>query len=63
MRNESSKQRDKDHHASNQSTTILDEHKNLRNNLYYKLINDIAVPRGMHHQATHDSFRLMTELP
>jgi hypothetical protein len=31
-RNESSKQRDDEHHASNQSTTILDEHKNLRSN-------------------------------
>jgi hypothetical protein len=29
---ESSKQRDDEHHASNQSTTILDEHKNLRSN-------------------------------
>jgi hypothetical protein len=26
---ESSKQHDDEHHASNQSTTILDEHKNL----------------------------------
>ena len=52
-RNESSKQRDEDHHASNQSTTILDEHKNLRSNLYYKLINGIAVPGGMLYQETH----------
>jgi hypothetical protein len=29
---ESSMQRDDEHHASNQSTTILDEHKNLRSN-------------------------------
>jgi hypothetical protein len=29
---ESSKQCDDEHHASNQSTTILDEHKNLRSN-------------------------------
>jgi hypothetical protein len=29
---ESSKQRDDEHHASNQSTTILDEHKNLCSN-------------------------------
>jgi hypothetical protein len=29
---ESSKQRDDEQHASNQSTTILDEHKNLRSN-------------------------------
>jgi hypothetical protein len=29
---ESSKQRDDEHHASNQSMTILDEHKNLRSN-------------------------------
>ena len=40
------------HHASNPSTTILDEHKNLRSNLYYKLINGIAVPGGkLHHGA------------
>src|SRR3954471_10126076 len=35
-RNESNKQRDGDHHASNQNTTILDEHKNLRGNLLDK---------------------------
>jgi hypothetical protein len=29
---ESSKQRDDENHTSNQSTTILDEHKNLRSN-------------------------------
>jgi hypothetical protein len=29
---ESSKQRDDEHHASNQSMTILDENKNLRSN-------------------------------
>jgi hypothetical protein len=29
---ESSNKRDDEHHASNQSTTILDEHKNLRSN-------------------------------
>jgi hypothetical protein len=29
---ESSKQHDDEHHASNQSTTILDEHKNLCSN-------------------------------
>ena len=32
---QSSKQRDEEHHASNQSTTIPDEHKNLRSNLYW----------------------------
>ena len=47
-RNESSKQCDEDHHASNQSTAILDEDKNLRSNLYS--INGIAVPGGMLHQ-------------
>jgi hypothetical protein len=31
-RNESSKQHEENQHASNQSTTILDEHKNLRSN-------------------------------
>jgi hypothetical protein len=30
--NESSNQRDDEYHASNQSTTILDEHKNLCSN-------------------------------
>jgi hypothetical protein len=63
MKNESSKQRDEDHHTLNQSTTILDEHKNLRNNLYYKLINGIEFPEGMLHQATHDSFRLKFGTP
>jgi len=62
-RNESSKQRDEDHHASNQSTTILDEHKNFRSNLYS--INGIAVPEGMLHQrnTTQRSFFLTNELP
>ena len=49
-RDESSKQRDEDHHASNPSTITLDEHKHPRSNLYYKLINGIAVPGGMLHQ-------------
>jgi hypothetical protein len=31
---ESSKQRDDEHHASNLSLIILDEHKNPRSNLY-----------------------------
>ena len=47
---ESGKQRDEDHHASNLSTITLDEHKHPRSNLYYKLINGIAVPEGMVHQ-------------
>src|ERR1041385_7512462 len=47
-RKESSKQRDGDHHASNQNTTILDEHKNLHGNLYW--INNIANPGGKLHQ-------------
>jgi hypothetical protein len=33
----SSKQRDGDHHASNQSMIILDEHKNFRNNFIRKM--------------------------
>jgi hypothetical protein len=33
-RNESSKQHDEDHHASNLSLIILDEHKNPHSNLY-----------------------------
>jgi hypothetical protein len=42
---ESSKQRDDEHHASNQSTTILDEHKNLHSNIFDK--HSIAVsPKG-----------------
>ena len=49
-RNESSKQRDEDHHASNLSMIALDKHKHPRSNLYYKLINGIAVPGGMLHQ-------------
>jgi hypothetical protein len=35
-RNESSKQRDEDHHASNLSLIILDEHKNLHSNIFDK---------------------------
>ena len=56
---ESRKQRDDEHHASNQSTTILDEHKNLRSNLYS--INGIAVPGGMLHQA-HKVLKLKLKL-
>ena len=52
-RNESSKQRGDDLHASNLILIILDEYKNPHNNLYYKLINGIAVPGGMLHQETH----------
>ena len=57
-RNESSKQRDEDHHTTNQSTAILDEHKNLRSNLYS--INVIAVPGGMLHHGNKNTivFRL-----
>jgi hypothetical protein len=36
-KDESSKQRDDEHHASNQSTTILDEHKNLVGTPVYHL--------------------------
>ena len=50
VRNESSKQRGDKHHASNQSLIILDEHKNPHSNLYYNLINGIAVPGGKLHQ-------------
>jgi hypothetical protein len=35
-RNESSKQRDEDHHASNHGLIILDEHKNLHSNIFDK---------------------------
>jgi hypothetical protein len=35
-RNESSKQRDEDHHASNHGLIILDEHKNLHSNVFDK---------------------------
>ena len=50
---ETNMQCDGDHHASNQSTIIHDERKNLRSNLY-KLINGIAVPGGMlHHENTN----------
>ena len=34
-RNESSKQRDGDHHASNQRTITLDEHKHPRSKIYW----------------------------
>jgi hypothetical protein len=34
--NESSKQRDEDHQASNLSLIILDEHKNLDSNIFDK---------------------------
>ena len=51
---ETSKQLDGDHYASKQRTIILDEHKNLRSDLYYKLINGTAVPGGMlHHGNTN----------
>jgi hypothetical protein len=33
-RNESSKQHDEDHHASNHSSIILDENKNLHSNIF-----------------------------
>jgi hypothetical protein len=35
-RNESSKQHDEDHHPSNLSLIILDEHKNLDSNIFDK---------------------------
>jgi hypothetical protein len=45
---ESSKQHDDEHHASNQSTTILDEHKNPRSNLYL-VTRQRRFPGGMIH--------------
>jgi hypothetical protein len=44
-RNESSKQRDEDHHASNLSLIILDEHKNLHSNIFDKLGSAVS-PEG-----------------
>jgi hypothetical protein len=54
-RNESSKQRDEDHHASNLSLIILDEHKNLRSNLYL-ITRQRHFPGGMIHGGAHDGF-------
>jgi hypothetical protein len=56
-RNESSKQRDEDHHASNHNSIILDEHKNPRSNLYL-IRRQRRFPGGMMHGGAHDSFRL-----
>jgi hypothetical protein len=54
-RNESSKQRDEDHHASNLSLIILDEHKNPRSNLYL-ITRQHRFPGGMIHGGPpHDS--------
>jgi hypothetical protein len=44
-RNESSKQCDEDHHASNLSLIILDEHKNLHNNIFDKHGSAVS-PKG-----------------
>jgi hypothetical protein len=57
-RNESSKQCDEDHHASNLSLTILDEHKNLHNDSLHKIDNGSAIPIGMLHAATQLFFNL-----
>jgi hypothetical protein len=54
-RNESSKQCDEDHHASNLSLIILDEHKNPHNNLYL-ITRQRRFPGGMTHDGAHDSF-------
>jgi hypothetical protein len=56
-RNESSKQRDEYHHASNLSLIILDEHKNPHINLYL-ITWQRRFPRGMIHGGAHDTFRL-----
>jgi hypothetical protein len=56
-RNESSKQHDEDHHASNHGSIILDEHKNPRSNLYW-ITRQRRFPGGMIHGGAHDSFRL-----
>jgi hypothetical protein len=42
---ESSKQRDEDHHASNLSLIILDEHKNLHSNVFDKH-GSVVFPEG-----------------
>jgi hypothetical protein len=44
---ESSKQCDDEHHASNQSTTILDEHKNLHINIFDKHSSAVS-PKGLY---------------
>jgi hypothetical protein len=49
------KQRDEDHHASNLSLIILDEHKNLRSNLYL-ITRQRRFPGGMIHGGAHDGF-------
>jgi hypothetical protein len=54
---ESSKQRDEDHHASNHSSIILDEHKNPRSNLYL-ITRQRRFLGGMIHGGAHDSFQL-----
>jgi hypothetical protein len=56
-RNESSKQRDEDQHASNLSLIILDEHKNPHSNLYL-ITRQCHFPGGMIHGGAHNSFRL-----
>jgi hypothetical protein len=52
---ESSKQCDDDHHASNLSLIILDEHKNPRSNLYL-ITRQRRFPGGMIHGGAHDGF-------
>jgi hypothetical protein len=52
---ESSKQRDEDHHASNLSLIILDEHKNPCSNLYL-VTRHRRFPGGMIHGGAHNSF-------
>jgi hypothetical protein len=56
-RNKSSKQHDEDHHASNLSLIILDEHKNPHSNLYL-ITRQRHFPGGMIHGGADNSFRL-----
>jgi hypothetical protein len=54
--NESSKQHEDNQHASNLSLIILDEHKNIHNDLTDKIDNSSAVPGGMLHVAHNSMF-------
>jgi hypothetical protein len=54
-RNESIKQHDEDHHTSNLSLVILNEHNNPRSNLYL-ITWQRRFPGGMIHGGAYDSF-------
>jgi hypothetical protein len=57
-RNESSKQREENQHASNLSLIVLDEHKNLHSDIFDKIDDGSAVPGGMLHAAHNSMFCL-----